>query len=323
MSRTELVPMSMKPTTWPSPPRRSRRRRCRLRRPWWPTPYPPRRPPGNARNGTNVSRSAARGVHYGRLCTRTRHRPGRGAASERGTPRVTRQDPTTLGDVEPKQRKKLDDDTYLKELGKLQIELVKLQEWIRARGLKVVTIFEGRDAAGKGGTIKRFTETLNPRSVRVVALGVPTEREKTEWYFQRYVRSPAGRRRVGDLRPLLVQPGRRRARHGLLQRRRGQRVLPLVPAVRRDAHPQRHHPREVLVQRQRRRAGAALQGPHPGPHQALEDLRDGPRELGQVGRVLARQGRDVPLHRHQALALVRGQLRRQEARPPERHSATC
>jgi polyphosphate kinase 2 len=88
---------------------------------------------------------------------------------------------------------KLDTATYLSELGKLQIELVKLQEWIRARQLKVVTLFEGRDAAGKGGTIKRITESLNPRTVRVVALGVPTEREKTEWYFQRYVSHlPAG-----------------------------------------------------------------------------------------------------------------------------------
>jgi polyphosphate kinase len=91
------------------------------------------------------------------------------------------------GDVEPKARKKLDDATYFKELGRLQIELVKLQEWIKDRHLKVVTIFEGRDAAGKGGTIKRVTESLNPRVVRVVALGVPTERERTEWYFQRYV----------------------------------------------------------------------------------------------------------------------------------------
>jgi polyphosphate kinase len=87
----------------------------------------------------------------------------------------------------PEKRPKLDTDTYVKELGKLQIELVKLQEWIRTEHLKVVTIFEGRDAAGKGGTIKRVTETLNPRVVRVVALGVPTERERTEWYFQRYV----------------------------------------------------------------------------------------------------------------------------------------
>ncbi|MGA3089421.1 MAG: polyphosphate kinase 2 [Terriglobales bacterium] len=79
------------------------------------------------------------------------------------------------------------DYLYEDELRRLQIELVKLQEWIRHEGLKLVAIFEGRDAAGKGGAIKRITESLNPRVCRVVALGTPTEREKTQWYFQRYV----------------------------------------------------------------------------------------------------------------------------------------
>ena len=79
------------------------------------------------------------------------------------------------------------DCDYDRELKRLQIELVKLQEWIRERGLKVVVIFEGRDAAGKGGAIKRITQSLNPRVCRVVALGTPTEREATQWYFQRYV----------------------------------------------------------------------------------------------------------------------------------------
>jgi polyphosphate kinase 2 len=82
---------------------------------------------------------------------------------------------------------KLKDSIYEAKLKTLQIELVKLQEWIKAEGKKVVVIFEGRDAAGKGGVIKRITERLNPRVVRVVALGVPTEKEKTQWYFQRYV----------------------------------------------------------------------------------------------------------------------------------------
>ena len=82
---------------------------------------------------------------------------------------------------------KMDNKLYEKELARLQIELVKLQEWIRESGLKVVVIFEGRDAAGKGGVIKRITESLSPRICRVVALGTPTEREKTQWYFQRYV----------------------------------------------------------------------------------------------------------------------------------------
>ena len=83
--------------------------------------------------------------------------------------------------------RKIPNKIYEKELAKLQIELVKLQEWVKAKGLKVVVLFEGRDAAGKGGTIKRITESLNPRVARVVALGTPTEREKTQWYFQRYV----------------------------------------------------------------------------------------------------------------------------------------
>jgi len=83
--------------------------------------------------------------------------------------------------------KKIDKKFYEKELKKLQIELVKLQRWIREKKLKVVVIFEGRDAAGKGGVIKRITQTLNPRICRVVALGVPTDRQKTQWYFQRYV----------------------------------------------------------------------------------------------------------------------------------------
>ena len=76
---------------------------------------------------------------------------------------------------------------YEKALGTLQIELVKLQEWIKHQGLKVIVIFEGRDAAGKGGAIKRITECLSPRVVRVTALPAPTERESTQWYFQRYV----------------------------------------------------------------------------------------------------------------------------------------
>jgi len=76
---------------------------------------------------------------------------------------------------------------YEKELFKLQLELVKLQAWIQHKDLKVVVIFEGRDAAGKGGVIKRITTHLNPRICRIVALPAPTERQKTQWYFQRYV----------------------------------------------------------------------------------------------------------------------------------------
>ena len=92
----------------------------------------------------------------------------------------------SLGDVKA-EKHKVDDETYEMELARLQIELVKLQEWVKHEGLRVVVIFEGRDAAGKGGVIKRITEPLNPRICRVVALGTPNDREKTSWYFQRYV----------------------------------------------------------------------------------------------------------------------------------------
>jgi len=92
-----------------------------------------------------------------------------------------------MGKNKNKEQRIIDKKFYEKELRRLQLELVKLQEWVKKEGLKVVVIFEGRDAAGKGGTIKRITESLNPRICRVEALGTPTEREKTQWYFQRYV----------------------------------------------------------------------------------------------------------------------------------------
>ena len=84
-------------------------------------------------------------------------------------------------------KKKMKRREYERELTNLHTELVRLQRWIRHKGLKVVVIFEGRDAAGKGGAIKRITERLNPRVVRTIALGTPSDREKTQWWFQRYV----------------------------------------------------------------------------------------------------------------------------------------
>lgn len=83
--------------------------------------------------------------------------------------------------------KKIPKKTYETELRHLQIELVKMQYWLKHVGYRVVVIFEGRDAAGKGGVIKRIAEPLNPRGCRIVALGTPSDREKTQWYFQRYV----------------------------------------------------------------------------------------------------------------------------------------
>lgn len=114
------------------------------------------------RSASSGKKSAAKATQHGKL-------PGAGTESAGG------------------RRKKMKNKVYEAELAKLQIELVKLQEWIKHEGMKVVAIFEGRDAAGKGGCIKRITQSLNPRVCRVVALPAPTEREKTQWYFQRYV----------------------------------------------------------------------------------------------------------------------------------------
>jgi polyphosphate kinase len=92
--------------------------------------------------------------------------------------------PTASADKPPKLKRK----EFEKQLAKLEVELVKLQEWVKHKGLKIVVIFEGRDAAGKGGVIKRITERVSPRTFRVVALPAPNEREKTQMYAQRYMR---------------------------------------------------------------------------------------------------------------------------------------
>ena len=112
--------------------------------------------------------------------------------------------------------KKLKRKKYEKELVKLQTELCRLQEWVKREGHKALIVFEGRDAAGKGGTIKAITERVSPRVFRVVALPAPSDREKTQLYIQRVhaTFSRCGRNR--DLRPKLVQSGWCRKGHGVL-----------------------------------------------------------------------------------------------------------
>jgi polyphosphate kinase 2 len=100
---------------------------------------------------------------------------------------ATAMNPTTAPGAELKHADGPSRKEYEAQLQRLNVELVKWEEWIKARGLKVVVIFEGRDAAGKGGAIKRIMEPLNPRFARVAALPAPTERQRTQWYFQRYV----------------------------------------------------------------------------------------------------------------------------------------
>ena len=124
----------------------------------------------------------AEGSNSGTKATNTPDHQGTASAETLPTGSKRR----STADIETN-RKTIPKRIYAKELAKLQIELVKLQEWIKRRNLKVVVLFEGRDAAGKGGTIKRIARHLNPRICRIAALSIPTEREKTQWYFQRYV----------------------------------------------------------------------------------------------------------------------------------------
>ena len=113
-------------------------------------------------------------------------------------------------------RSRISGKDYEADLLSLDVELLKVQKWVKEAGEKIVLIFEGRDAAGKGGTIKRFMEHLNPRGARIVALEKPSEREKTQWYFQRYIQNLPSGGEIVFLRPLLVQSRWRRTRHELL-----------------------------------------------------------------------------------------------------------
>jgi polyphosphate kinase 2 len=114
-------------------------------------------------------------------------------ASDRGATPVKGAKKSERAAKAARRARQMDKDRYEKELLRLQRELVKLQEWVKLNNLKVCVIFEGRDAAGKGGAIKRIAERTNPRVVRVVALNKPTEKEQTQWYFERYVEQlPSG-----------------------------------------------------------------------------------------------------------------------------------
>ena len=141
------------------------------------------------------------------------------AKVQKGNARAAKGAAEKRGAVTP--GKELSNKDYDRELKKLHVELVKLQQWVVAKGLKVCIVFEGRDGAGKGGTIKAITERVSPRVFRVIALPAPTEREKTQMYATALPAAPARRRGGRDLRPQLVQPRGRRARDGLLHRGAG------------------------------------------------------------------------------------------------------
>ena len=139
------------------------------------------------KTGTTDRAPAKRADTDGQRATPDERRAKADGRPEKARISAAARSPEQLSDCASAVRARLRNKDYLPELIRLQLELVKLQEWIRHQGFKVVVIFEGRDAAGKGGVIKTITQSLNPRICRVVALPAPSEREKSQWYFQRYV----------------------------------------------------------------------------------------------------------------------------------------
>ncbi len=208
---------------------------------------------------------------------------------------------------------------YFKELLRLQRELIKLQDWVVAQKLKLVVIFEGRDAAGKGGVIKRVTQRLNPRVCRAVALPAPTERERSQWYFQRYVpHLPAGGEIVLFDRSWYNRAGVEKVM-GFCTDEEYEDFFESVPEF------ERLLVRSGIVlikywfsitdDEQNLRFLMRIND----PLEAMEALADGPRVAAALGTLHQGKGDDAGAHPYPRGAVVGGRGGRQEARPPQLH----
>src|ERR1700730_3004574 len=199
-------------------------------------------------------------------------------------------------------------DEYERLKRRLQIELLKLQNYSKRTGARHVIVFEGGDAAGKGGTIRRFMEHLNPRSARVVALEKPSERERTQGDFQRPINPPpAPRAGTAVVRPIVVQPRGRGEGDGLLHARAVRRIHGPGASFRADAGRRRDKPDQVLVLRVARRAANPVRDPPGRPGAAVEVFPDGHRVGEKVGRLHRGEGGDVRSNRYRRRAVDRGQ----------------
>jgi polyphosphate kinase 2 len=208
---------------------------------------------------------------------------------------------------------------YQAELERLQVELAKLQHWVQTSGARIVVLFEGRDAAGKGGAIKRITERMNPRVCKVVALAAPNEQERTQWYFQRYVANlPSAGQIVLFDRSWYNRAGIERVM-GFCTEEELQEFLRSCPEFERmlirSGIQLVKYWFSVSDEEQERRLQSRLADPTRRWKLSPMDLEARLRwvEYSQS------QGRDVHLHRHQAVALVRRPLRRQEGGPAQLH----
>ena len=201
----------------------------------------------------------------------------------------------------------LDSKRYNRELARLQGELVKLQFWVKHTGARIVVLFEGRDAAGKGGVIKRITERVSPRVFRLVALPAPSERERSQVYIQRYIpHLPAGGEVVIFDRSWYNRAGVERVM-GFCSEAECQRFLEICPRIRGLADRFRGPADQVLVRSEHGRADAPVRGTDQGRPQAVEAEPDGPRIASALVRLFVRQGRNVRRDRHRLQPVVRRQ----------------
>ena len=218
-----------------------------------------------------------------------------------------------------RKEKKLPRDLYEAELYELQVQLVQMVDWVKRTGARVAVVFEGRDAAGKGGVIKRINEYVSPRVVRTVALPAPSDREQTEWYFQRYIAHlPAAGEVVLFDRSWYNRAGVEKVL-GFCTADEHQRFLRQCPTFERmlvdDGIILLKYWFSVSEKEQAKRFEARDRR----PAQAVEALADRPLLAQPLGRLLARQGRDVRPHRHPRGPLARGRVRRQAQRPDQLH----
>ena len=212
--------------------------------------------------------------------------------------------------------RKLKRKAYDEELRRLQAELCQLQEWVKATGQRIVVVFEGRDAAGKGGTIKAITERVSPRVFRVVALPAPSDREKTQLYVQRYIQHfPAAGEIVIFDRSWYNRAGVEYVL-GFCTAKQHRQFLRGLPALREAVHRRAGSGCSSTGWRSARRAEAALRGAHRGPAAPVEAQPDRPRVAPALVRVLARPRPDARGHRHEVRAVAHRPVRRQEAGAP-------
>ena len=148
-----------------------------------------------------------------------------------------------ISEGKPKLKRK----QYEKELRRLQAELCHLQHWVKLKGLRIIVVFEGRDGAGKGGTIKAITERVSPRVFRVVALPAPSDREKSQMFIQRYIEHFPAAGEIVTLRPQLVQPRWRGVCHGVLYERRAPPLPRRLSRGRTIRRGRRHPAHQVLA----------------------------------------------------------------------------